>query len=159
MGVPVELFAGLIEGEMTVGTDAEDLKLNGASGDNCAELLYVCLYVAGAFCDIGVVPVNINMIEKIGIHEVSVALVMRGFKAYVLVEVNGADFRKVKSLLAAAACELLIHADWAGARGEAKAAVGLLTDDFLNYIRTGGALAGIILAYNYFQGTTSCDVG
>ena len=109
--MPVQLFTRLVEREVTVRADAEHLKLNTAIGNNSLELRDVRVDIAGALGDVGVFLVDVYVVEEIGVHEVSVALVMRRLKADVFVKVHGVNLGEVKPLLAAAARKLLIHAD------------------------------------------------
>ena len=91
--------------------DAEHLKLNTAARDNSLKLRDVCVDIACALGNVGVLLINVYVVEKVRVHKVSVALVMRWFKTDVFVKVHGVHIGEVKTLLTAAARKLLIHAD------------------------------------------------
>ena len=114
VSVPVKLLTRLVECEMAVGADTQNLNGDFALCDNFLELFDIGINVTGALGNIGICLVDIDVIEKIGVHEVAVALVMAGLKTDIFVEVYGADLGEVESFFTATAGKLLIHADGAG---------------------------------------------
>ena len=67
--------------------------------------------------------------------------------------IDGVNAGEVKPLLAAAAGELLIHADRAGAGGKTERALGFRADDCFHNVSSSGALRGIILCNDDFHCT------
>ena len=96
---------------MTVVAYTEHLKVNATHRVyNRVVSSALCL---GIFCEsrgeVGVLLININVIEEILVHKVCVALVVGGLEAYVLVKVDRAHVLEGYLTRGASSDKLLIH--------------------------------------------------
>ena len=151
MGVPPELLARLIEGQVAVGADAEDLNGHVTVGNDLLELGDVGVDVPGALGNVGVLLVDVDVVEEVAVHKVAVALVVGGLQTDILIQVHRVDLGKVQTLLPAATGQLLVHAHRAGAGGEPQTAGGVIPDDLFHNIRGAGALLRVVLGDDYFH--------
>ena len=106
-----ERIARLVEAEMTVRADAEHLHVNVGTVKHGVELAEILLRVAGALGDIGVGFVDVDVVKKIAVHEITVALLMGGGETDILVEIHAVNAGEIQPLLAAAPRKLPVHAD------------------------------------------------
>ena len=70
------------------------------------------------------------MVEQMTVHEIPIRLRMAEVDSLVLIQVEGANLTKGKSLLVMQAHQFLIHADRSRTGGQAKHGVGFGTDQF-----------------------------
>ena len=146
-----ERVARLVEAEMTVRADAEHLHVNVGAVEHGVELAQILLNIAGALCDIGVGFVDVDVVKKIAVHEITVALLMGGGETDILVEIHAVNAGEVQSFLAAAPRKLPVHADRARAGGEAERAAGVRADRFLQNVSGKTADLFVIFGDDYFQ--------
>ena len=79
-------------------------------------LRMISLYAAHAFFAVrlqsvrneGALFVDVDMIEQVGVHEVTIALIILRRESFVLVQVNGGDFGKVQIPLVVPFDQLLV---------------------------------------------------
>ena len=129
---------GLIEADVTVITDTENLHVNAAHGcDNCIVSCALCLGISGKTVgEIGVLFLNINVVEEIVMHKVGVALVVVGGKSNVLVEVYALYIGEGNLALVVSCDKLGIHTDGRRAGCKTENGVLLALKNSGDYIRT-----------------------
>ena len=76
----------------------------------------------------GLGNVDIDVVEEVGLHEVTVALVMRRGQPLVLVQIHGLDFLEAEVALLVPDSQLLVGTHGGGTGGQAQHAVGLADD-------------------------------
>ena len=111
MGAVAERVARLVEAKMTIRADAEHLHVNIGAIEHGVELAQILLNIAGALCDIGIGFVDVDVVKKIAVHEITVALLMGGGETDILVEIHAVNAGEIQPLLAAAPRKLPVHAD------------------------------------------------
>ena len=93
MGSADELFAGLVEADMAIASNAEKLNTYTAC---CCDLCIVFLAESIGISALsvgneGVCLVNVDVIEKTIVHKIAIALLVGGFDGIILVKVIGLD--------------------------------------------------------------------
>ena len=145
----------LVETEVSVRTYAEDLDLDICLIQNFIEFLDIGFYIADTLGNVGVGLIDIDMVEKIAVHEVAVALVVCRFKTYILIQIYSMDLREIQAFLLATTGKFLIHADRAGTCSQSQCALRLLTDDLLHDVCSLLGAILIVLCDNDFHKCTS----
>ena len=120
-----ELLTWLVEGDVTVVADAQQLNVHAAG------LLYqllialaLCLQIlCGAAWNAGVFLVDVDVVEQIVVHKVTVALVVVAVQSCILVQVDSFYMAKVHSALVVHLNQLFIHSDRSGAGCQTQHAV------------------------------------
>ena len=110
---------------MAVVSKAQQLKVNAAVSFNHF-LIPGALFIAVRLCsvrDIGILHVNINVLEKVVIHEIVVTLVIIPCQAPVFIQVHAPCLRKIQVALVVPFNQLLVGADRGGAGCQSKYAV------------------------------------
>ena len=92
------------------------------------------------------------MVEEIVVHEVAVALIVGGLQADILIQIDGMDLGEIQALFGAAARQLPVHADGAGAGGEAEGALRVLPDDGFDDVSGDGAGLFVIFCDDHTHG-------
>src|SRR5580704_7625351 len=111
----------LVEANVAVAPDSEDLQVDAACLANGRFVAGAIFLVAGLNAAVGNMDLgwrNIDVGEKILVHEAVKAVRMVGSQADVLVEIEGHYLRKIQSLLAMHARQLAIHSDSRAAGGQ-----------------------------------------
>src|ERR1051325_1810294 len=130
---------GLVESDVPVGADAEDLDVDPAAlGDAALVPLAKRGIVAGrAGRDVDVLRLDVDVPEKVLVHEVVIALRMIHVQSNVLVEIERRRAREIELPLLVQPHELLVEAERRRAGRHAEHGVGLrvqhLHDDFGRY--------------------------
>ena len=99
-GSKIEMIVGLVEADVTVKTDTKHLEVGSANA------LDVCVVISALLCGVlsdtagnaSILLINVYVVEEIGVHEITVALLVASVKAYVLVKVYGARQARLISL-------------------------------------------------------------
>jgi hypothetical protein len=123
---------------VSVDTDAEKLHVHAAEGGDQGIVTgsFGGRIGVGAVGKIYVFGEDIDLIEKVFMHEIGVALVVIGSETAVLVEVDGLDVLEGDLAASATLGKLLVEAEGRGAGSKAEDAVGL--EDELGAHDVGG---------------------
>ena len=128
VGLQAEVVAGLVEGDVAVMAHAQQLEVNAAQLRN--EFIIgrtLGIGVLGQAVEhVGVLRMDVNMVEEIVLHEIAVALLMVGGQPEVLVQVDGAGLREGQVALLIPLHKLLIEPYGGTAGGQTQHAVGLV---------------------------------
>ena len=119
---------------MTVRADSENLDIDIRLIQDVIEFPQVRLYIAGPFCYISIVFVNIYVVKQVTVHEITVTLIMRSVKSDIFIQVNAVHLAEIKAFFSAATGQFPIHANRAASCGKSKRAFGIVTDDPFNNI-------------------------
>ena len=139
-GLAGERRAGLVEGDVAVGTDATHEEVDTAGGFNHALVAGTLGHKVGGIAveDMDILGIDIDVVEEVVPHEGVVALGMVLGKADILVHVEGDDVLEGYLTLFVQADKFLVHAEWRRACGatqhEGVGGGGVLLIDFLYYV-------------------------
>ena len=156
MGHGDEVVAGLVECDVAVVADAQQLQIRRAA------LTHLFLQLAGIGLEIahaagykGVLFINVDVVEQIGVHEIAVALVMRAGDTAVFIQVHGVHAGEIYLAGLIHLNELFVDGHRRTARGKAELGIGLGVYKFLDHI--GDDRAGLVIAvrYDHFHGSRS----
>ena len=125
-----EVIIGLVEANVTVVANAKKLEVRvpcsrnhgivlGASGISIG---------IGAIGHVGVLDIDVHMVEQVLVHEITVALGVITVKAAILVQVIGAHLGEVNVAFLVPLDKLLVRANGSRAGGQAKNAIRLEDD-------------------------------
>lgn len=122
-----ELIAGLVETNVTIATQTQQLQIHAAHAVQqliiaLAFPLCVRIHTIG---NIGVIQVDIDMVEQVMPHEISIALIVVSRQTHILIQVHSLYLRKVHIALFVPLDQLLINANGAAAGSQAQNGVGL----------------------------------
>eukprot|EP00701_Giardia_intestinalis_P005266 XP_001709090.1 Hypothetical protein GL50803_10830 [Giardia lamblia ATCC 50803] len=122
----------LVEGDVTVVPDPQKPDVAGA---NCLERIFISYaFILSPYCqsaqEVYILRLYIDLAEEVLLHEEAVALVVRGRKPCILVQVERPDLREVQALLAVETGELLVDGDGGRSGRQAQNAIRLAADNF-----------------------------
>ena len=148
VGAASEGATWFVEGDVAVGTDAEELDVDTTSG---GDGVFISLAGGGdvggeTVRNVGLGLVDIDVIKELGLHEVVVALVVFGSETEIFVEVEALAILEGDFASLVGFSEQLVHLHRGGAGGQAEDGFGvglhLVDKDF------GGELATFIRILN-----------
>ena len=144
---------------MASPANAENLEVNTAA---VLDLLFIGGAVGGNFIilhraggQIDVFRLDVDVVEKVGVHEIPVGLRMVTIQAAVFVQIEGNDVGKGKAFLFMHANQFRVKRQRSGARGKAENHVfafsGARTDQFRNFsCQSLGSILGSFKSF-YFH--------
>ena len=126
-GARAERAPRLVEGDMPVRADAQDLQVDPAALPNAllVPLAEGRVIAGGARRNIDVVPGDVDVLEKMLVHEVVVALRVIHGQAHVLIEVERRDPGEIDLLRLVQPHQLLVQAERGGSGRHAEHGIGL----------------------------------
>ena len=112
-----EYAGGLVEADVTVNADAEQLQVDAAQAlDACIILGTLCIHILGtAVGDEGVFGTDVDVVEEVGLHEVTVALRIVFGQSRVLIKVDGGYLGEIEITLVVPIGELTVDTEGRGA--------------------------------------------
>ena len=150
VGVLDEGIGGLVKADVAVGSQAQQLQVRAAEGIDHGIIagalgLSIGVHAVG---DVAVGLIDVHMVEEVGTHKVSVALVVVLGQAHILVQVDGSDLGEVQIAALVLGNQLLVGTDGAAAGSQAQNAVGLQLNLSSNDIGSLTADVLVILGAN-----------
>ena len=135
VGQGIKWGARLVEGDVAIAADAKDLEIDAAEGgDLIIILIHVSDIIANAFEDVGFGLIDIDMIEEVIVHEITIGLVMGALEADVFVEVEGGDVFEADASFFVGLHHIGVDLKRGGSGGKAQDGIRLgvdLLDEFL----------------------------
>ena len=125
-----KLSVGLVEANVTVSSNAENLNVDTAK---LTYLLLVCLAeCVNVLCltvgNVCISLVNVDLIEEVLVHKVTVALIVVGSYGIVFVKVYGGYLGEVELACLVVIDEAIVKTDGGISRCKTENAVGLLAE-------------------------------
>lgn len=130
MGTVGEVIIGLVEANVTVVANAKKLEVRVACSRNHGIVLGASgiSIGIGAIGHVGVLDIDVHMVEQVLVHKITVALGVITVKAAILVQVIAAHLGEVNVALLVPLDKLLVRANGSRAGGQAKNAIRLEDD-------------------------------
>ena len=146
-----EGIARLVEADVPVVPQAQKLQIDAAGLRDCllvsvARRLGIIHRAVGYMC---LLDVDIDVVEEVVLHEVTVALVVSSRQAAIFVEIERLRIREADLARVARAHELGIQANRGRARREAEDAVRLRLQLLRDHVRRGNAHLLIVFGNHY----------
>lgn len=143
-----EVIVGLVEANVTVVANAQKLKILVARSRNHGIVLGASgiSIGIGAIGHMGVLDIDIHVIEQVLVHEITVALGVITVEAAILVQVIAAHLGEVNVALLVPLDKLLVRANGSRAGGQAKNAIRL--ENNLRRDDIGNLAAHILIVAN-----------
>ena len=122
-----KLFVRLVKTDMAIMSQTQKLQVNTAQALNHVLIAGAFLIAVrlGAVGNIGTIHVDVNVLEKIVIHEVVVALVIIPGKTSVFIQVHALYTGEIQIAFVVPFNQLLVSADWGGTGCQTKNTVRL----------------------------------
>ena len=147
MGALNELVAGLVEADVAVVADAQQLHIHATQRvDQIVIQLALALSVGiQAVGQVDILGSDIDVVEQVVVHEVSIALIMLGAQTHILVQIHGAHLGEVQIAIRTAADQFLVSAHGRAAGSQAQNTVRL--QHHLSRQQVSHLAAGIIIVF------------
>ena len=153
MGSLGEAVLRLVETDMPVVSQPQKLQVNAAETVDhvvIAGALRLGVHIDAAR-DMGIVPVDVDVIEEVVAHEIDVALGAVDVQPHILIQIHAPDLAEIQVALLIPRDELLIGTDGTAPGGQPQHAVGLQDDLRGDDVGSLPAHQGIVFCGNDFH--------
>ena len=151
VGALDESVRRLVEADVAVGAEGQQLEISAAEGVDDGIVPGALRFGVGvhAVGDVAVILIDVHMVEQVGAHKVSIALVVILGQAHVLVQVHGSDLGEVQIAGFVLGDQFLVSTHGAAAGCQTQHAVGLQIN--LGSDNIGGLAAHVVIIFGANQ--------